>query len=262
MAQNSETLTALIAGIVSGSIRVVDLTVPLEPATATIQLPPQFAPSKPFSLEEISRYDDRGPGWYWNNIACGEHTGTHFDAPVHWVTGKDYPNNATHSIPVDRFIGPACVIDVSERVRANADFLLTSEAVTEWEARHGRLPAHSWLLIRTDWSKRTDARQFMNVREDGSHTPGLHPQCVTLLAKERDILGVGVETVGTDAGQAHTFNPMFPCHTLMHGSNKFGLASLTNLDQLPPTGAVVFAAPLKIVNGSGSPLRVLALVPK
>jgi kynurenine formamidase len=259
--KQADTLSALAAGIVSGSIRVVDLTVPLEPATATIQLPPIFGASKPFSLEEISRYDQRGPAWYWNNIACGEHTGTHFDAPVHWVTGKDYPNNATHSIAVDRFIGPACVIDVSVEVRKNPDNLLTTEQVTAWESKHGRLPAHAWVLIRTDWSKRQDAREFLNIKEDGSHTPGLHPKCVAMLAKERDILGVGVETVGTDAGQAGTFDPMYPCHTLMHGSNKFGLASLMNLDQLPPTGAVVIAPPLKIVNGSGSPLRVLALVP-
>ena len=117
------------------------------------------------------------------------------------------------------------------------------------------------MLIRTDWSKRTGAGPFLNIKEDGPHTPGFHPQCVPFLAKERDILGVGVETVGTDAGQAATFDPMFPCHTIMHGSNRFGLASLMNLDQLPPTGAVVIAPPLKIVNGSGSPLRVLALVP-
>jgi kynurenine formamidase len=260
MTSSIESLSALAAGIVGGAIRVVDLTVPLEPATPVIKLPPQFRPSRPFTLEEISRYDERGPAWYWNNIACGEHTGTHFDAPIHWVTGKDYPNNATHSIAPDRFIGPACVIDVSERVRGNADFLLTPEDVTGWERRHSRIPAHAWVLIRTDWSKRADAERFLNIREDGAHTPGLHPQCVTLLAKERDILGVGVETVGTDAGQAFTFDPMFPCHTLMHGSNRFGLASLTNLDQLPPTGAIVIAPPLKIVNGSGSPLRVLALV--
>ena len=109
----------------------------------------------------------------------------------------------------------------------------------------------------------TSARRFKlhGPGADGAHTPGFHPECVPFLARERDILGVGVETVGTDAGQAATFNPMFPCHTIMHGSNKFGLASLTNLDQLPPTGAVVIAPPLKIVNGSGSPLRVLALVP-
>ena len=261
MAAVTELLSQLATGIVNGGIRVVDLTVPLEPATATIQLPPQFSPSKPFALEEISRYDDRGPGWYWNNISCGEHTGTHFDAPVHWVTGKDYPNNATHNIPVKKFIGPACVIDVASEARGNSDFLVTVAVIEAWEAKHGRIPPSAWVLIRTDWSKRTAARDFLNIKDDGPHTPGFHPQAVPFLAKERDILGVGVETVGTDAGQAATFDPMFPCHTIMHGANRFGLASLTNLDQLPPTGAVVIAPPLKIVNGSGSPLRVLALVP-
>jgi kynurenine formamidase len=260
--KSAAALAELVAGIVGGSIRVVDLTVPLEPGTATIQLPPQFAPSKSFTLEEISRYDERGPAWYWNNIACGEHTGTHFDAPIHWVTGKDYANNATHNIPVERFIGPACVIDVAQQARQNADFLVTRETIEEWEKRHGRIPAHAWVLIRTDWSQRTSVEDFLNIGADGAHTPGFHPKAVPFLAKERDILGVGVETVGTDAGQAPTFEPMFPCHTIMHGSNRFGLASLTNLDQLPPTGAVVIAPPLKIVNGSGSPLRVLALVPK
>lgn len=242
-------LNQIAVGIATGSIRVVDLTVPLESTTPVIQLPPPFAPSKSFSLEEISHYDERGPAWYWNNLSCGEHTGTHFDAPIHWVTGKDYPDNATHNIPVDRFIGPACVIDVSAQARANPDFLLTREAILEWEARHGGIPARAWVLIRTDWSRRTDPARFLNIGADGPHTPGFHPQAVPFLARERDILGVGVETVGTDAGQAATFDPMFPCHTLMHGSNRFGLASLTNLDQLPPTGAVVIAPPLKIVNG-------------
>ena len=226
-----------------------------------IQLPEQFAPSKPFELSEISRYDDRGPAWYWNNISCGEHTGTHFDAPIHWVTGKDYPNNATHNIPVERFIGPACVINVAEEVKANPDFLLNQQGVLDWEMRHGRIPIGAWVLIRTDWSKRSDPKSYLNIGADGPHTPGFHKSAVQFLGIERDILGVGVETVGTDAGQAATFDPMFPCHTLMHGSNKFGLASLTNLDQLPPVGSVVIAPPLKIVNGSGSPLRVLALVP-
>ena len=257
----SATLAQLVEGIIGGNIRVVDLTVPLEPQTPTIQLPPQFAPSKAFTLEEISRYDSRGPAWYWNNIACGEHTGTHFDAPIHWVTGKDYANNATHNIPVDRFIGPACVIDVAEQAKRNPDFLVKRETIEEWEQRYGRIPPHAWVLIRTDWSQRKGARDFLNIAADGAHTPGFHPQAVPFLARERDILGVGVETVGTDAGQAPTFEPMFPCHTIMHGSNRFGLASLTNLDQLPPTGAVVIAPPLKIVNGSGSPLRVLAFVP-
>src|SRR5262245_43469542 len=219
MSKNSALLADLAAGIVTGGIRVVDLTVPLEPLTPTIQLPPQFAPSKPFSLEEISHYDQRGPAWYWNNIACGEHTGTHFDAPIHWVTGKDYPNNATHNIPVQKFIGPACVIDVTERVRENVDFLVTVEVVKTWEQKHGEIPRGAWVLIRTDWSKRTGAERFLNIREDGPHTPGFHPQCVPFLAKERDIPVVGVATVGTDAGRVATFAPRFPVQTTMPGSS-------------------------------------------
>ena len=258
--KSSATLAQLVEGIIGGSIRVVDLTVPLEPGTPTIPLPPQFAPSKPFTLEEISHYDSRGPAWYWNNIACGEHTGTHFDAPIHWVTGKDYANNATHNIPVDRFIGPACVIDVAQQAKRNPDYLVTRETVEEWEQRYGRIPRHAWVLIRTDWSQREGARDFLNIAADGAHTPGFHPQAVPFLAKERDILGVGVETVGTDAGQAFGFEPAFPCHEALLGAGKYGLTQLRNLDRLPARGTIVIAAPLPIVSGSGSPARVLALV--
>jgi len=146
-------------------------------------------------------------------------------------------------------------------VMKNEDFLLMPEHVTEWEQLHGRIPARSWVLLRTDWSRRTDPASFLNVRADGPHTPGFHKSTSELLARDRDVLGVGVETVGTDAGQAAMFDPPFPNHATMHGAGKFGLASLRNLDQLPPTGAIVIAAPLRIVGGSGSPLRVLAIAP-
>ncbi len=116
------------------------------------------------------------------------------------------------------------------------------------------------MLLRTGWSKRSDPQTFLNVGADGPHSPGFHKSTSELLARDRDVLGVGVETVGTDAGQAGTFDPPFPNHATMHGAGKFGLASLTNLDQLPPTGAVVVAGPLPIVTGSGAPARVLALV--
>ncbi len=125
----------------------------------------------------------------------------------------------------------------------------------------GTHPVGSWLLVRTGWSKRTGREAFLNTQADGSHSPGFHPTCSAFLAKERDILGVGVETVGTDAGQAGGFDPPFPSHTFMHGAGKFGITSLMNLELLPPTGAIVIAAPLKIVNGSGSPLRVIAITP-
>ena len=212
-------------------------------------------------MEVISCFDDKGPAWYWNTIRMGEHTGTHFDAPVHWITGRDLPNNACDTIPVGRFVGPACVIDVTREVASNEDFLLMPEDVTNWEMKHGRIPRGSWVLLRTGWSKRSGRDAFLNVREDGPHSPGFHKSTSELLAHDRDVLGVGVETVGTDAGQAATFDPPFPNHATMHGAGKFGIASLRNLDQLPATGAVVIAAPLKIVHGSGSPLRVLAIVP-
>ena len=253
-------LTQLIDELNRGTVKVVDLTQPLGPATPVIGLPPIFAPSPGITIDVISRYDDKGPAWYWNTITLGEHTGTHFDAPIHWTTGKDLPENACDTIAVSRFVGPACVIDVAEKVSRDPDFVLTVDHLEEWEERHGRIPKGAWVLLRTGWSERTGAA-FINAREDGPHSPGFHARTSRVLAEDRDVLGVGVETIGTDAGQAFTFDPPFPNHATMHGAGKFGLASLCNLDQLPPTGAIVIAAPLKIVNGSGSPVRAIALVP-
>ena len=256
----SSVLTQLVEELNRGTVKVVDLTQPLEPSTPVIGLPPVFAPSPGIAIDVISKYDEKGPAWYWNTIRLGEHTGTHFDAPVHWVTGKDLQDNACDTIPVSRFVGPACVIDVVDDVVRDADFLLTVERLEQWEARHGRVPKGSWVLLRTGWSQRTGAA-FINARDDGPHSPGFDARTSRVLAEDRDVLGVGVETIGTDAGQAGTFDPPFPNHATMHGAGKFGLASLCNLDQLPATGAIVIAAPLKIVNGSGSPVRAIALVP-
>jgi kynurenine formamidase len=254
-------LTQLVDELNAGRLTIVDLTQPLGPATPVIGLPPMFAPSPGVTIDTISRYDDKGPAWYWNTLRFGEHTGTHFDAPIHWITGKDLPENACDTIPARRFIGPACVLDVEQDVAKNPDFLVTPNRIGEWEHAYGRIPRGAWVLLRTGWSKRQDAAEFLNVAADGPHSPGFDAAASRLLATDRDVLGVGVETIGTDAGQAGTFDPPFPNHNIMHGAGKFGLASLCNLDRLPPTGAVVIAAPLKIVNGSGSPLRVLAITP-
>jgi kynurenine formamidase len=256
----SSSLLDLASALADGRVRVVDLTQPLGPDTPVIGLPPIFAPSPGVTIETISRYDDKGPAWYWNTLRFGEHTGTHFDAPVHWVTGKDLIDNACDTIPARRLVGPACVIDVTRDVDANPDFLLTPERIAEWEAEFGLIPSESWVLLRTGWSRRTTTAAFLNVGADGPHSPGFDKRASELLAHDRDVLGVGVETIGTDAGQAATFDPPFPNHAIMHGAGKFGLASLCNLDQLPATGAIVIAAPLKIVNGSGSPARVIALI--
>jgi len=253
-------LNQLVDALVRGDVKVVDLTQPLGPSTPVIGLPPIFAASPGVTIDVISKYDEKGPAWYWNTLRFGEHTGTHFDAPIHWVTGRDLNENACDTIPARRFVGPASVIDITEDVAQNPDFLVTTERIESWEREHGRIPAGAWVLLRTGWSRRTGA-EFINVSEDGPHSPGFDAKASRMLATERDVLGVGVETIGTDAGQAGSFDPPFPNHTIMHGAGKFGLASLCNLDQLPATGAVVIAAPLKIVHGSGSPLRVLAIVP-
>jgi kynurenine formamidase len=252
-------LAQVVDALNRGTLAVIDLTQPLGPATPVIGLPPMFAASPGVTIAVISRYDEKGPAWYWNTLNFGEHTGTHFDAPVHWITGRDLPENATDTIAARRFVGPACVIDVTAEVARDPDFLLTTDRIESWERDHGRIPAGAWVLLRTGWSRRTDAAAFLNVAADGPHSPGFDASASRLLAHDRDVLGVGVETIGTDAGQAFGFDPPFPNHTIMHGAGKFGLASLCNLDRLPATGAIVIAAPLKIENGSGSPLRVIAI---
>ena len=253
-------LTRLVQELATGRIEVIDLTETLAPGFPTIILPPELGQCWPFRIEEISRYDERGPSWYWNNFSCGEHTGTHFDAPIHWISGKDLPDNATDTIPAERFIAEACVIDCSTQCADDADFLLTVDLVRAWENEHGRIPPRSWILMRTDWSKRRRPADYLNMGDDGQHSPGPDSEVVPWLIRERDVHGFGTESIGTDAGQAMHFSPPFPCHYHMHRNNRYGLQCLTNLDRLPPRGALILSAPLKIERGSGSPTRVLALV--
>lgn len=252
-------LKQLGESLLSNSIRTVDLSFTLDPDFPVLVLPPEFGQCQPFRVEEVSRYDERGPAWYWRNFSCSEHTGTHFDAPIHWVSGRDLPNNSVDTIPADAFMRPAVVLDFSKECAADEDFVLTDEHIKAWEKQHGKIPAGSWFLFRTDWSKRGPA-EYLNMREDGAHSPGPDASALNYLIDEVDIIGFGVETIGTDAGQGMHFDPPHPAHLLIHGANKYGLQCLTNLDQLPPTGAILLCAPLKIKHGSGSPLRVLALV--
>lgn len=252
-------LDTLADALSTGSVRIVDLTQTLSEDSPLLILPEPFGQTAAFSREEISRYDDRGVAWHWNNFTVGEHTGTHFDAPVHWVTGKDLANNSVDQVDVANFVAPAVVLDFSAECSHDPDFLLSVEHIEAWEAEHGTIPTGCWVLFRTDWSKRSgDA--YTNRSEDGAHTPGPSTEAIHHLLR-RGIRGFGVETIGTDAGQAHLLNPPYPAHTLLHGAGQFGLQCLENLDELPPTGAIVVCPPLKIRDGSGSPLRVLAMVP-
>ena len=252
-------LNQLVSGLATGAVRIVDLTHTLDPDFPVIVLPPEFGQCARFRMEEISAYDHRGPAWKWHNISMSEHTGTHFDAPSHWISGKDVPNGSVDEIPVEAFVGPVVVIDCSKGAAENEDFELTPEIIANWESEYGRIPEDAWVLMRTDWSKRKGA-DYLNMRADGPHSPGPTPEAIRFLIEERNIRGFGTETVGTDAGQGAHYVPPYPAHYFLHGAGKYGLQCLANLDQLPATGAVLIAAPLKIKNGTGSPLRVLAMV--
>jgi kynurenine formamidase len=257
---NNSVLKGLTEGVSSGSIQIVDLTETLRPEYPTIQLPEEFAQAWGFKKETISHYDEAGPGWAWSNFSMSEHTGTHLDAPHHWVSGRDVVNGTVDTMPTSQMVAPVCVVDCTKEVAADKGFILTREFLQSWEESHGQIPAGSWLFLRSDWRKVADPDNYLNMQDDGAHSPGPDPECVLWLIEQRDVLGFGTECVGTDAGQAYAMEPAFPCHYYMHGAGRLGLQCMTNLDLLPATGAVIVSAPLKIIDGSGSPLRVIAFV--
>lgn len=263
----AELLGQLGAMLMSGQVRIVDCTAVLGPDTPILRLPGDFARNTPrVEIHKISEYDADGPFFAWNWMVLGEHSGTHFDAPHHWISGKDFEDGYTDTLDVQRLVAPVNVIDCSAEAAEDPDFLLTAERVKAWEAEHGGINPGEWVAMRTDWDKRShDGDLFLNEspdpHEDGSHSPGPTTECIDYLLS-KGIVGWGAQCVGTDAGMAGKFSPPYPAHNFLHRDNCFGLASLANLDQLPPKGAILLAAPLKIERGTGSPIRALALVPR
>lgn len=260
---STDALRRLGEMLLSGEVEVVDLSGSLGPDTPLLKLPEDFARNTPeIEVHRISEYDNDGPFWAWNWLKIGEHSGTHFDAPHHWITGRDYEDGYTDTISPQNFVGPVNVIDCSRAAAADPDFLLTADKVRAWEGEHGAIGEGEWVVMRTDWHRRAgDKAAFLNADESGPHSPGPTVDCIEYLVS-KGIRGWGSECIGTDAGQAAGMEPPFPAHNLLHKANRYGLASLANLDRLPPKGAILFAAPLKIERGTGSPIRALALVAK
>jgi kynurenine formamidase len=256
-----EPVASLVQALVSGAVEVVDLTQPLGERTPVIQLPAQFAQTPGVKRHEISHYDERGPAWAWYWLEIGEHTGTHFDAPIHWISGRDGID--VSQVPPRHLIAPAVVIDRSAESAEDPDYLLTVDDVRAFEEDHGPLPEGGWLLLHTGWDARAqDTEAFLNARDGNPHSPGPDVECARWIAEESPLVGVGVETVGIDAGGAAEFDPPFPAHYYLMGAGKYGVTQLANLGSLPPTGALLFVAPLKLTGGTGSPVRALALVPQ
>ncbi len=261
MPNSTEILALLAEGLASGKVEVVDCSGTLGPDTPLLKLPPELAVDTPkIEIHAISNYDENGPFWAWNWLKLGEHSGTHFDAPHHWITGRDNPKGGTDTLDVRRVVAPVNVIDCSAEAAENPDYLLTVERIQQWEAEHGAINAGEWVVMRTDWDQHaTDEARYLNADENGPHTPGPTAEAIRYLI-DKGIVGWGTQCIGTDAGLAGGMTPPFPAHNLLHANDRFGLASLANLSKLPPKGAILIAAPLKIANGTGSPIRALALV--
>lgn len=214
--------------------------------------------AKSFEHDQVAWGMTKAGFWYTSaNICASEHGGTHLDAPIHFAE-KGWTND---QIPIDRLAGAAFVIDISEACGKNPDYQLRIEDIQEWEKKNGRLPADSILLLRTGWEKFwPDKKKYLGNDRPGDasnlHFPAFSKETAEFLVKERKVKGVGLDTASLDPGTSQDFI----AHQIFNGANVYGLENLANLDQLPEKGAFLIALPMKIENGTGGPVRVIALL--
>ncbi len=215
-----------------------------------------------FAHVEVAHGETAG-GWFYSSydLRLSEHGGTHLDAPEHFAEG----HQTADQIPLTRLIGPAAVIDVSEASAANRDYRFTVEDVTAWEVENGELPAGAIVLFRTGFDQYwPDRKAYMGTAKRGAEGvaelsfPGISEELAQFLVDQRDIAAVGLDTPSLDYGKSQDFI----AHRILLGDNIPGFENVANLGQLPPKGAKVVALPIKIKDGSGGPLRIIALIPE
>ena len=184
--------------------------------------------------------------------------GTHVDPPAHYHDGL----KSVDQIDPKDMLMPLVVLDVHEKAAKNPDYVLSLDDVKAWESRHGRIPAHAFVAMRTDWSKRWPNNASMENKDARgvAHYPGWSMPVLKLLYEDRHIAASGHETTDTDPGIAVT-NDDYSLESYVLGTNHYQIEMLANLDQVPESGALVIAAFPKPANGSGFPARVIAIVP-
>lgn len=201
-------------------------------------------------------------GFYYTaySISTAEHGGTHLDAPIHFSERK----HSVDQIPLDRLMGSAIVIDVEAQAAENRDYLISRDDILLWESENGSIPERSIVLFRTGFGRYwPDREAYMGTSVLGLegaallHFPGIDPDAAALLATERTIKAVGIDTPSIDFGQSK----LFETHQTLFGANIPAFENVANLDQLPKTGAIVIALPMKIEGGSGGPLRMVGILP-
>jgi kynurenine formamidase len=232
--------------------KVVDLTYPF--GKETIYWPT----ARPFEHRKVSwGKTDAGTFYAAAELCASEHGGTHIDAPIHFAEGK----RTVDAIPLALLMGPAAVIDVSARAAKDPDYRVSAEDVLAWEAAHGRIRAGMAVLLRTGWGRRwPDRKAYLGTDQPGDtknlHFPGWSKAAAELLVARRVDL-VGLDTPSLDHGPSTDFI----VHQVLNGADIPGLENLASLELLPPAGAFLVAAPMKIEGGSGAPTRVFAILP-
>jgi len=213
-----------------------------------------------FQLSELA-YGPTEGGYFYSSyaFATAEHGGTHLDAPIHFAEGR----RTADEIPLSGLMGPAAVVDVSDR--AHPDYRVATADIEAWEAVHGRLPDGAILLLRTGWGDRWDDRTaYLGTDRTGPsavpelHFPGLDPEAAAWLVENRSVAAVGIDTPSIDYGQSADFQ----AHVALYSANVSGFENVASLERLPEQGAFVVALPMKIEGGSGGPLRIVAFVPR
>ncbi len=221
-----------------------------------------YWPTSPSAFEKTElNFGEVEDGYFYSayTVCTPEHGGTHLDAPLHFAAD----GSATEEIPLRNLIAPAIVIDVREQAAADQNYRLSVDDVREFEAQHGRIEQGTIVLLRTGWSKYwPDALDYLGDDKPGDASnlkfPGYGADAVRLLAEDRKVAVLGVDSASIDYGPSHDFM----AHRIAAGAGVVNLENLTNLDQLPVTGATILALPMKIGGGSGGPVRVVALIPK
>ena len=201
-------------------------------------------------------------GYYYaaNSFFTSEHGGTHIDAPVHFAEG----HQTVDKIPLDRLVGPAVIVDVTQQSADNADYQVSVADFQRFEQEHGAIPKDAIVLLRTGFSTRWPGTQrYLGTTlrgEEGArslHFPGLHPDAASWIVANRPIRAIGIDTASIDYGPS----TLFESHRALYEHDIPAFENLTALDRLPITGAYVIALPMKIGGGSGAPLRAVAVLP-
>jgi kynurenine formamidase len=236
----------MLDGIATGKTRVIDLSYAISD-----QLVPWPGDEKWFAAESHATIERNG--YFTRSFWMLEHYGTHLDAPAHFAPGKA----TVDEIPVKHLFGPAVLIDVRGDGAQDADYQVPPQRVAAWERAHGRIPEGAIVLLRTGWAARwPDAQRYRNQDTQGiMHFPGFSAGAAALLI-ERKVSGLGCDTMSVDHGASGDF----AVHHMALGAGLYHLENLTNLGDVPETGAYLVVAPIKLQGGSGGAVRVFAIV--